>query len=528
MISPPPSIPRRSILAASVAGASAALLPSVPAWSAGQNPFTLGVASGDPTPDGAVLWTRLAPAPFQPDGGMAAKLVEVTWRVFGSMRRDRGHGIVAEGIHEARPEWAHSVHVELSGLAPRSEYYYEFQVGRHRTRLGRFRTAPAPGAALSQLSFAFVSCQSWRAGYYTSYRDLIDADHDLIVHLGDYIYEIPYHFGARTQPAPEITWPKPTDLAGFRYRHALHKTDPDLQAAHERAPFVVTWDDHEVENDWAGNYRGNGGSGPGWEAVKAAAFRAFYEHMPLRRPPVGASLDLYRRFHFGDLATFHVLDTRQYRDQATTCAGELRDGGYCASAWDENRSILGVQQERWLHQGLTSSPARWNVIANSVGFAPFVTRLPGGGPDFVRGGTNWTGYAADLQALQSLFGSGAVRNPVVITGDQHVNRIFDVPRRADDLSSRVVATEFIGTSITSAGTQPAPVEEFDDPDNPQSRWFTNERGYVAVNLSRQSFLAEFRAATDVDRPDGPVVHRRTWAVEDGSPGAKLASGSEVE
>jgi len=298
---PPTSaaVGRRRFLAAT-AGVTAALLVTdrIPgAWAAPRaatdDPFTLGVASGDPTPTGVVLWTRLAPRPLDPDGGMPARAVPVDWEVASSHRMV---DVVARGRVVASPARGHAVHVEVDGLEPGRHYWYRFRAGGHLSRLGRTKTCPDPGTPLGRLALAFVSCQSWESGYYTAYRHLAEEDLDVVLHLGDYIYET----ASQPRRPRRHLQGEATDLAGYRVRHALYKTDPDLQAAHASHPFATTWDDHEVENDHAGRHPIEGGDPRVFLRRRAAAYRAYWEHLPLRRPPHGSTMPLYRRLRFGD------------------------------------------------------------------------------------------------------------------------------------------------------------------------------------------------------------------------------------
>lgn len=323
-------------------------------------PFSLGVASGEPLPDGVVLWTRLAPDPLN-GGGMQQQKVPVQWQVAAdeNMRQ-----VVRAGVALATPELGHSVHVEVQGLRPARWYWYQFRVGNELSAIGRTRTAPRFGYATDKLRFAFASCQNWQSGYYTAYKYMVQEDLDLVVHLGDYIYE--------GGPSPTALRQhngngEPATLEEYRNRHALYKTDPNLQAAHAAFPWITTWDDHEVDNNYANDVPQDPErqSRAAFVDRRAAAYQAYYEHLPLRRfsLPTGPDMQLYRRLTFGNLAEFNVLDTRQYRsDQA--CGDGTRIG--CAEAFDPSRTITGSEQEQWLFQGLSKSPARWNILAQQV------------------------------------------------------------------------------------------------------------------------------------------------------------------
>ncbi|MBD2018750.1 alkaline phosphatase D family protein, partial [Leptolyngbya sp. FACHB-36] len=280
-----------------------------------QTLFSLGVASGEPLPDGVVLWTRLAPEPLN-GGGMPPQPMSVQWQVAVDEQMRR---VVQRGTTIAVPELAHSVHVEVNGLEPARWYWYRFQAGDQQSSIGRTRTAPALTSHVDRLRFAFASCQHYEHGYYAAYRDMAAADLDFVVHLGDYIYE----GAATTGESRQHNGSDLVTLEQYRDRYALYKTDPDLQAAHAAFPWIVTWDDHEVAGNYA-NLTANGQSQQAFLQRRASAYQAYYEHMPLRRSsrPQGANLQLYRRFSFGDLAEFNVLDTRQYRSKQP-CGNQL-------------------------------------------------------------------------------------------------------------------------------------------------------------------------------------------------------------
>src|SRR5215217_6222009 len=272
---------RRRFLAAG--GAAAALLAAdrlAGAWPApvqrGGYPFTLGVASGDPAPGGVVLWTRLATEPLLADGGMPARAVPVDWQIGADPDLAR---IVRGGTVLAQPADAHAVHVEVEGLEPARSYWYRFRAGGELSPVGRTRTLPAPESSPGRLALAVVSCQHFEHGYYSAYQHLAHEDLDLVLHLGDYLYETAPADG---QPRRHTT-PAPTDLAGYRLRHALYRTDPDLQAAHAALPFVLTWDDHEVENDYADDQSERFDPPAAFRRRRAAAYQAYWEHLPLRR-----------------------------------------------------------------------------------------------------------------------------------------------------------------------------------------------------------------------------------------------------
>lgn len=473
-------------------------------------PFSLGVASGDPLPDGVVLWTRLAPDPLN-GGGMPDANVPVRWQIAAdeSMRR-----VVKVGTVMATPDLAHSVHVDVRGLKPGKWYWYQFQVGNEVSPIGRTRTAPGT-EHVGELKFAFASCQDWQNGYYPAYRHMAEEDIDLVVHLGDYIYEYgPQTGGPRQHNSPEIV-----TLADYRNRYALYKTDPDLQAAHTAFPWIVTWDDHEVDNNYANLIPEDDQSLEDFSTRRANAYQAYYEHMPLRQSslPSGPNLLLYRRFTFGNLAEFNVLDTRQYRtDQPCGDGINVR----CSEAFDPGATMTGSEQEQWLLQGLDKSHAQWNVIAQQTIMAEY---------DFnpspsinVFNLDQWDGYVAARDRLLGFLAQRQPANPVVITGDIHSSWVHDLKVDFNDPDSQTVGTEFVGTSITS--DFPA---QFIAPvtaaliDNPHTKFFDGAyRGYVRCNLNRDRWQTDFRVVSTILDQNADISTLASFVVEDGRPGAE--------
>jgi alkaline phosphatase D len=327
------------------------------------DPFTLGVASGDPTPTGGVLWTRLAPRPLEPEGGMAGQRAAVSWELAEDERFAR---VVKQGRATAVPELSYSVHVDVDGLAPNRWYHYRFRAGDATSPVGRLRTAPAAGE-LAPLRFAVASCQHYETGLFTAFAHMAREELDLVTHLGDYIYE----YGAiegrvRRHHGLEIR-----TLDDYRRRYAQYKSDAMLQAAHARCPWLVTWDDHEVDNNYAGSIGENGmESEEQMRARRAAGYQAWWEHMPVRVPRARswADLDITRGIDWGGLARFWVLDTRQYRSDQS--CGDVHSVVPCGDWADPSRTLLGARQERWLVDGLAASRARWQVLAQQVMVAP--------------------------------------------------------------------------------------------------------------------------------------------------------------
>jgi alkaline phosphatase D len=513
---------RRTLLASGARLASVALSAPFIASCAGvgssfaQDPFTLGVASGDPLPDGVVLWTRLAPEPLA-GGGMPAEPVPVVWEIAA----DEGfRRIIQRGIAIAVPEWAHAVHVDVRGLAPGHWYWYRFHANGVTSPIGRTRTAPMADAAVDRLRFAFASCQHYEQGYYGAYRHMAREDIDLVFHLGDYIYEESSGRGqVRQHEGPELT-----DLAGYRNRYARYKTDPDLQAAHAAFPWATIWDDHEVDNDYAGLVSENLDPPEVFRARRAAAYKAYLEHLPLRLAGVfrGEEVRIYRRLAFGNLAAFCLLDDRQYRDPQPCPPPGYGGSNFvedCAERPDPRRTILGAPQERWLLDGLGRSRARWNVIAQQTPMAQRDTK-PGPGQRLWTDG--WDGYPAARRRILDFLAARRDLNPVVIGGDVHAYWVSDLKPDFDDPRSPVAASEFVGTSITSqSGSYERASAAL--PDNPHVRFFDNrQRGYVRVELTQARARVDLRAVDSVASRDVGIANLRSFVVEPGRPGALVA------
>jgi alkaline phosphatase D len=479
-------------------------------------PFTLGVASGYPRPDGFVLWTRLAPEPLT-GGGMPPKPVTVAWEV---AHDDAFRTVLARGTVIATPEYAHSVHVEPSGLAPGRWYAYRFRAGDAVSPVGRTRTAPAMTAAVERMRFAIASCQHYEQGYFVAYRHMAAEDLDLVVHLGDYIYESSWgRKHVRRHEAPE-----PVTLAEYRNRHALYKTDRDLQAAHAAFPWLLTWDDHEVQNDYARDFGQDRVPPELFRKRRRAAYRAYYEHMPLpasARPRAG-EMRIYAQSGFGALTRFFVLDDRQYRSPQV-CPRPGRGGSNvvdaCAALQDAARTMLGAAQERWLAESLAASPARWNFIAQQTLMAQ-LDRHPGEGQSFWTDG--WDGYPIARRRLLAQIRDRRVTNPVVLSGDLHVAMVGDLRVDFDDTRAPVIATEFVATSITSEGPSRARAEAWTT-ENPHIRYADpTRRGYTVLELSGRRCVAHLRTLDDVKDAESRIRTLVAFATEDGHPGAYRA------
>jgi len=442
-------------------------------------------------------------------------VVPVEWEIAedAAFRRGRRHGVA-----QATPELAHSVHVDVRGLRSDYVYHFRFKAGSQLSPVGRTRTAPASHSRPRSLKFAFASCQDYQAGFYTAYQHLAQEDLAFVAFLGDYIYESPANPAAARRH--EGTG-EPYTLEQYRNRHAQYKTDPDLQAAHAAFPWIVTFDDHEIDNNWADEIPQDPDlqSPEAFRARRIAAFQAYYEHMPLRRSslPDGLDMQVYRRLRFGSLASVHVLDTRQYRsDQPATLA----------AAQDPALTMTGPDQERWLTDGLQSSGSAWNLLANQVMWAQNDRRA---GPEQVFDFDNWDGYRAQRRRLLEFFGTGRVANPVVLTGDRHCTWVCDLRPDFDDPATPVVGAELTGTSISSGGNPDvAGFHAAYDPimaESPHWKFIDNQRGYVVCDVDRSRMVSSLRVVDTIWATSATVRTAAEFVVEAGRPG--IASVSQT-
>lgn len=520
------TLSRRHVLAGGLAAGTTAVIVTptsaspllVASGPVRRSPFGLGVASGDPTPTGVVLWTRLAVEPLAEDGkgGMPSRTIPVQWEIADNPQMRRP---VQRGTAIARPEGAHSVHVEVDGLGSGREYWYRFKVNSFLSPVGRTRTSPRRDEMPASLAMSFASCANWEAGFFTAYRYLADDEPDLVLHLGDYQYEGKGKTtGIRTHAGDQTV-----TLEGYRLRHAQYKTDPDLQTAHAIAPWLVVWDDHEVDNNWAAGIPQDTKAAE-WNdtperflARRANAFTAYYENMPLRRSsiPNGSDMQIYRRLGWGRLASFHMLDTRQYRDDQA--CGDGWDTN-CDDAQDPARSLTGDKQEAWLRDGFSRSRARWDVLGQQVFFA---TRDGKESPDELHtSNDSWDGYGGSRERVTQAWQDAGVRNPVVLTGDVHKHWAADIKTDFADPDSPVVGTELVASSITSGGDgDPA----WSDPImawNPHLKFSANQRGYVRTTITPGSLRADFRSLDTVTTRGSAVYTQASFEVADGQRGLR--------
>jgi alkaline phosphatase D len=502
-----PRLSRRRLLqAGGVTAATLALgidAPEAQATPLAGDPFTLGVAAGSPRASSMVLWTRLALDPLAADGhgGMPQEDVTVRWEVATDEGFDE---IVRRGSALAQPVLGHSVHPHVTGLQAAATYWYRFRVGDQTSPVGRFRTLPAPGQEAPEFTLAAASCQAWYHGHFTAHRHLAaESDLDLVVFLGDYIYEYAIIAGGnlwrKNVAVTEAEKVEVETLEQYRLRYARFKADPHLQAAHARAAWVFTWDDHEVENGYAGQHSNDGIPDDLFPHRIAVAYRAFYENLPVSVDvlPDGPSTTIHDSYDIGSLARLMMIDTRQHRDLPPTA-----DNRY-----DPERTMLGQPQEDWLHGQLQGSTARWNVIGNSVSMIPVR-------PDVEL--ESWDAYpAARGRLMRSLDG---VSNPVVLTGDIHRAVAAELPADLTDPTGPKLAVELICTSIGSDGDG-AETDNY-APDwlrYPYVRFYHARRGYVLIKLTPEEMTSTYVNVEWVEADDtAPRKIAAVFATPDGT------------
>jgi alkaline phosphatase D len=528
-------IPRRSLLRLAAGLAGTAFVATAPALSLQARPtrggslypFTLGVAAGSPVQNGFVLWTRLAPVPLSDDpaapGGLSAGDIETGYEIADDPWFQR---IVRRGAAIAEAAFAHSVHLDVHGLAPGRTYFYRFTRGDAVSTTGRAVTAPGPGGNLDRLRFGFCSCANYEQGYFSAYRHLAAEAPDLVLFLGDYIYE-------SADPSPNVVrrhsdGQVATSLALYRNRYAQYRMDPDLQGLHATATSLVTWDDHEVQNDYAGQYSETLDPPATFLKRRAAAYQAFYEHMPLR-PGLSrtqdAALRLYDHVDWGGLLRIFMLDGRQYRSPAA-CYGPGKGGGHvetpasCPELADPARSMLGAEQERWLQQGLNTSPARWNLLAQNVLMAQTRSRHADGG--FGVWTEAWDGYPQARNRLLTHLRDARIANPVVVGGDNHAFWVNDLRPDFEDPTFPAVATELIGGSITSHGPSYDATMRI-VAQTPHVRFFeSRRRGYAVADLTPARMAVRLRTVSDAADPAATIDTLAAFVVESGKAGALTA------
>ena len=484
----------------------------------GDFPFQLGVAAGDPAPDGFVIWTRLAPRPLAEHGGMAMRPFPVRWEVAEDEHFAR---IARTGEAVARPELAHSVHVEIEGLKPRRPNWYRFRIeGGEASAVGVARTAPLAGDTPERVRLAVAGCQNYQAGWFDAWRHLSrENDLDAVFHYGDYIYEGgPATKGlvildAQGRPADRRhVGDEIYSLDGYRRRYAQYKSDPDLQAAHAAAAFIVAFDDHEVDNNWASGFDQDGTPPEAFVLRRASAMQAWYEHMPVRRSqaPFGGGLKLNRRLDYGQLMRMHVLDTRSYRsDQPCMTAGQRN----CRPADAAEVTMLGAAQEAWLADGLRNQ-ARWNLIAQQVLVMP-MRRVTPDGVVMTDSGDSWDGYAQARARLVRTIADQGLTNVVVATGDAHIHAVGSVPLRDNEPDGPAAAVEFLATSIASGGDGAPDNEEVRAmlAGSPNIRLGNAQRGYQTFDIAPKAWRTDVKVMDRVQKPGGSIRTLASFSLE---------------
>jgi alkaline phosphatase D len=479
------------------------------------NPFTLGIASGDPTDDSIVLWTRLAPDPLAANGGMPDASVRVQWEL--ATDPDLSH-VLRRGEVAATPALAHSVHIDIDGLEPNREYWYRFSAPPYQTVTGRTKTLPKgdsdprsgdsdPGA----VRFVVASCQNYTHGHFAAYDHMVEDNPDFVIHLGDYIYDTSYGETFRLHETEK----RPVSVEDFRRRHALYKTDRQLQHAHAQLPFFTAIDNHDATED----------ADPDTSAMRTAAYQAWYEHMPVRGyGGIGANhFDLHRHIVLGNLAEISLLDGRQFRDDREICGNneypQYGFGNYrerCDRVFDEARTLLGEKQEKWLSSNLANCSATWNVMASPGPFLPFSYRFDDKDLRYIGA---WDIYPANRARIAAaLLGNGG-SHPLILSGDVHSFWALD-GRDVPNPDERFAVTEFVTSSISANWPEPLAKRVTENlAHNPQVKFYDpDRRGYLLHDVDKTRWKTTMRAVVDVEDEHSAVTDLATFVVDPGEPG----------
>ncbi|WP_156464563.1 alkaline phosphatase D family protein [Aeromicrobium sp. Root495] len=513
------TLTRRDVIVGGLGATAAAGIATVATWpspapGAQHHRFQHGVASGDPLPTAVVLWTRITPIPGARPGSGRGGSTAVTWQVAADPAFAR---LVRSGSVRSDPARDHTVKIDASGLQPGTTYFYRFVSGPDVSPVGRTRTAPAADSSPERLRFGVVSCANWQAGHFSSYRHLASDDLDAVIHLGDYLYEYEpgkYSYGHDQQDVRRHDPPREIrTLEDYRRRHAQYKTDPDLQALHATAPFIATWDDHEVADGWwpGGAFEQDDAQDGPWRSRRAAALKAYDEWMPVRlsgTARAGDGVRIFRSLRFGDLAEITMLDLRSYRDERVDVGAPALDDG--------SRSITGRAQHGWLVDRLTSTSARWKLVGNPVMVAPMLmpprpqadqvalkdTTDPMSWGSAEPNTDEWDGYPLDRRALLARIAEEGVEDVVFLSGDVHTAWANEVVHEG-----RPVATELVCASVTSnnvddfMGTEPRTVsvaiESAITALNPHVRFVNlDDHGHSVVELTPTETRMEWHAISD--------------------------------
>ncbi len=519
---------RRLIGGAASAGVALLAAPALTRAAAAQswrggNPFSLGVASGTPRADGFVLWTRLAPDPLSDNpetpGGMSGGDVTLRYEIATDEAMAK---VVRHGEATAERAFGYSVHLDVAGIEPGRPYWYRFSSGEAQSPIGRASTLPAAETAPDKLRYGYVSCSNYEHGYFSGYRHLTDENPEFVLFLGDYIYETIEE--NRSIVRRHSDGVEASTLPTYRNRYAQYRLDPDLARLHAQVPSIVTWDDHEVQNDYADRWSEYFDDPAQFLLRRAAAYQAFYEHMPVRpivSHPEGPRMRVYDRFTFGDLIEISLLDGRQYRSREACYRAPNKGGGHletnagCPERLDPGRTMIGFDQEGWLYSNLAHSKAHWNLIAQDVLMAQLREKQDGVDAFWT---DDWDGYPANRARLLQHIHDSKVANPVVASGDIHSFFANDLKLDFDDTKSPIMATEFVGTSISSYGPPYDPIKQA-LPDNPHVHFFeSRRRGYVVVDLQRDKMEVRMRAVSDAHDPQATIETLKSYVVESGRPG----------
>jgi alkaline phosphatase D len=473
------------------------------------DPFSLGLASGDPSAFGVVLWTKIAPEPLTQGGGMPGQPIEVDWEVASD---ERMRDIVAKGTEIARPELAHSVHAEVEGLLPARDYFYRFKVGAERSVIGRTRTMPGPGM-MNEVRFGVIGCQRYEHGFWGAYNDVAEAKPDFVYHYGDYIYEgravkrTSAALGRYVRELPGLPQ-ECYSLADYRLRYAIYKSDPKLQRAHLATPFIHSFDDHEVANDWTSDVDVKGAPKDIFLLRRAAAMQAWYENLAVRRTslPRGPDVQMFRRFEIGDLIRFNVLDTRQYRT-GLVCKGKTTDK--CPDGINEDHTMLGERQEAWLNDGFKSAAKPWTVLGQQILMAEIHAETK---PD------KWDRAPAARKRLFDAIEQSRTANVIALTGDVHYGAAAELKRNFSDIKSATLGIEFVGNSVSShtAAINSGAWGEKTRQALPYVKHVDTRKGWTQHQVSKTTWTAEFRIQNDPTDDNAKLETGKRMMVEAGS------------
>lgn len=492
-------------------------------WTASGEVFTLGVASGEPRPDSVVIWTRLAPRPMQPDGGMPGRAVPVLWEVAADERFLR---VLQSGSAVADPSLAHSVHVEVKGLPSGRTCYYRFKAGGHLSPVGRTRTAPDPAERATRMRLALASCQHYETGHYVAHREIAGRDLDLVVFVGDYVY------GTQAKPYQRVrrhahVMPdaRRRTLADYRQHYAAYKLDPDLQACHAAHPWLMVWDDHEVVADYTGSTSADLADPQAFVALRTAAYQAYFEHLPFSpgRAPVRGAMPLHDQYSWGQLVDLITLDTRQFRDPVACSGWRAPLKGKLLWKCDEvnaaERTLLGQQQADEVAARLASSAADWKLLVQTSQISPGVIRSPLGPLLYADG---WDAYPAARRRLTEAIAQPRVPNVVCLGGDVHRHVAANLRLNPDDSASPIVASEIVTSSVSSPGLSEL-MSSWIKKGNPDLLHVRgDERGYVLLDVSRDQIVCEFRSTPAPARSDSRLRTQARYVIERGQAGPRPA------